>query len=57
MKTRVQRFDSVAVIAKEVYIDTSFILDLLRYADDPNHPRLKLSREFYDRMKISKVHM
>lgn len=57
MKSRVQHFDSVAVIAKEVYIDTSFIFDLLRYADYPDDPRLKSSRKFYDRMTASKVHM
>lgn len=57
MKSRVQQFDSVAVIAKEVYIDTSFIFDLLRYADCPDGPRLKSSRKFYDRMRASKVHM
>jgi len=57
MKSTLQRFDSVAVIAKDVYIDTSFILDLLQYSHRPREPRLKSSKEFYERMTVRKVHM
>ena len=53
MPAQVELFNAVTQPAEIVYIETSFLFELIRYISAPSEPRRKACKEFYDKMKAN----
>ena len=57
MPAHVEQFDSVHNPVDEVYVEPSFIFDLIGVCSNPSDPRLSSSFNFYNKLSASKTRM
>ena len=57
MSAHVEQFDNVNNLVDEVYIEPSFIFDLMGVCSNPRNPRFISSFNFYNKLSASKTHM